>query len=284
MKSNLMKNGMKALSLSLVILLASCNKDENMEELTVQNLTAAEVNLSDEADLISEDITTIVEDIYTADEAAVTGKGYVSDFLPDCVTVTTVQTSTSIEKTVDFGEGCELRNGNVLSGIIMFSYDKDMEAASKTFNVSFENFTFNEVAIEGSKQIVRLRANENNNPESTRTVNLTATWPDGSFGTISGNRTREWIEGHGTGTWVDNVFLISGNWGFTNREGVTYSKEVLTSLRREWACRFIVSGELLISKNDASVTLDFGDGSCDGLGELTFADGSTKEIVLRRFR
>lgn len=61
-------------------------------------------------------------------------------------------------------------------------------------------------------------------------------------------------------------------------------KEVTTPLRRELSCRFIVSGVLEISRLGNSVSLDFGDGSCDAKGTLTYSDGAEEEVVLRRFR
>ncbi|NER18322.1 hypothetical protein [Spongiivirga citrea] len=267
-----------------MLLVTSCNKDETVtDELSVEKLTIEEVSLSDEADAMSEDVLNVVDDVYASDEAAATGKGYISDFLPDCVTVTTVETSTSIEKTIDFGDGCELRGGNVLAGIINLSYSKDLTAASKTMSVAFENFTFNDVAIEGSKVVTRVRSNENGNPQGNVTRDITATWPDGTSAVLGGSKTREWIEGFGTGFWGDNVFLITGNWTFTNRNGFTYEKEVLTPLRREWACRFIVSGVLQITRQDQSANLDFGDGTCDAFGTLTYPDGTSEEVRLRRF-
>ena len=284
MKTNLKKHAVTLIILFMVGFFTACNNEETTEELSVTKLTLEEVSLNDEADAISEEVTSVVEDIYMVDEIAATGKGYLSDFLPDCVTITTVVTDTSKEKTIDFGDGCELRNGNILSGIIKMSYLKDMEAALKSVNVSFENFFFNEVGIAGSKSILRIRSNENGNPQSDVTTDITATWPDGSTVTMAGSKTREWIAGHGTGFWGDNVFLISGNWSFTNRDGFTYAKEVLMPLRREWACRFIVSGVLQITRGDAAASLDFGDGGCDAFGTLTYPDGTTKEIRLRRFK
>lgn len=283
MKSNLKKNAC-LLAAGSMLLFVSCNKDETVtEELSVEKLTIEEVSLSDEADAMSEGVLNVVDDVYASDEAATTGKGYISDFLPDCVTVTTVQTSTTTEKTIDFGEGCELRGGNILAGIINLSYSKDTTEVSKTMSITFENFTFNEVAVEGSKTVTRMRSNDSGNPEANITRDITATWPDGTSALLGGSKTREWIEGYGTGFWGDNVFLITGNWTFTNRNGFTYEKEVLTPLRREWACRFIVSGVLQISRQDQSASLDFGDGSCDAFGTLSFPDGTSEEVRLRRF-
>lgn len=285
MKNCLKKMNIAGLSMLTVLLVTSCNKDEDSPALDSQEvITATELKASDETELISEDIVGIGEDLYAADEISATSKNsFTSDYLPDCVTITTVVTSTSKEKTIDFGEGCELPNGNVLSGIIYLSYLKDMEMATKTLSLSLENFTYNGVAVEGSASVERMRSNENGNPQSDATWQFDGAWPDGDTASFTGNRTREWIEGYGSGFWGDNVFLISGSGTYTGKLGNVFMKEITTPLRREWSCRFIVSGVLDISRNGATASLDFGDGSCDATGLLTYPDGETKEIFLRRF-
>ena len=282
---------LKKMNFAGVVLMAglmfiSCEKEESPEVINEeQTFEVADLQASDESELISEEIINIGEDVYATDEISLTSKGdYRSDYLPDCVTITTVVTSTSREKTIDFGDGCELPNGNILSGIIYLSYEKDMDLAMKTLSLSLENFTFNGVAVEGSASIVRMRSNENGNPQSDASASFSGTWPDGSTASFAGNRTREWIEGFGSGFWGDNVFLISGNSTFTGKMGNVFAKETITPLRRELSCRFIVSGVLQISRNDLTASLDFGDGSCDAKGLLTYPNGETEEIFLRRFR
>lgn len=283
---NFMKIAPIALVLSFLTL-TSCSTEE--EELVVEPtseelITVAELQASDETEMISEEVSTIAEDVYAADEISLTGKSdYSSDYLPDCVTITTVVTDTTREKTIDFGEGCELPNGNVLSGIIKLSYAKDMEAASKSIALSLEDFTFNGVAVAGSADILRVRSNENGNPQGTVNATFEATWPNGDTASFTGTRTREWIEGFGTGFWGDNVFLITGSRTYVGRLGNVYMKEITTALRRELSCRFIVSGVLEISRNDNTASLDFGDGSCDAKGILTQPDGTESEVFLRRF-
>jgi hypothetical protein len=286
MKKSLKTMNYAGAMLMAALILFSCNKEDSTEFVEEQTtFDVAELKASDESELISEEVMSIAEDVYTADEVLATSKfSYNSDFLPDCVTITTVITSTSKEKTIDFGDGCELPNGNVLSGIIYLSYLKDMEMATKTLSVSLENFTFNGVAVEGSASIERARSNENGNPQSEANANFNGTWPDGSTASFTGNRTREWIEGYGTGFWGDNVYLISGKGTYTGKMGNVFMKETITPLRRELACRFIVSGILEISRNDATASLDFGDGSCDAKGILTYPDGTSEEIFLRRFK
>ncbi len=285
MKTSLKFQNITGLLLVAMMVFVSCNKESSTDSSNGEIISVAELQISDEAELISEEISNIGENVYTADEILSTSKGfYTSDYLPDCVTVTTVVTGTTKEKTIDFGEGCELHNGNVISGTIYLSYAKDMEMARKTIDLSLENFTFNGVAVEGSASIVRMRSNGNGNPQSDAAANFSGLWPDGSSASFTGNRTREWIEGYGTGFWGDIVFLISGKGTYTGKEGNVFVKETVTPLRRELACRFIVSGILEISRNDATVSLDFGDGSCDAKGVLTYPDGTSEEVFLRRFR
>ena len=272
---------------ALLLVAISCSKEEDStEELSSSEvISSTELKYSDETELISEEVTAIAEDVYASDEISFVSKiPHRSDFLPDCVTITTVVTDTTKEKTIDFGAGCELPNGNVLSGIINLSYAKDMELATKTLALNLEDFTFNGVAIEGSADILRERSNENENPQSTANASFTATWPDGDTASFEGTRTREWIEGYGSGFWGDNVFLITGKRTYVGREGNVFVKEVITPLRREMACRFIVSGVLEITRNDNTASLDFGDGTCDAVGILTQPDGTEKEIFLRRFK
>ena len=158
-----------------------------------------------------------------------------------------------------------------------------MDLASRTLSLSLENFTFNSVSVEGSATIVRIRSNESENPQSDAEASFRGIWPDGTSANFTANRTREWIEGYGSGFWGDNVFLISGKGTYTGKLGNVFMKETIVPLRRELSCRFIVSGIMEISRNDATASLDFGDGTCDAKGILTYPNGDSKEIFLRRF-
>ena len=149
MKRDFKKRNLYCLSLLLIALFTSCDKNGETSELEgAEEITVAELRVSDEVELISDEIISIVEELYSVDEIQVTAKSfYKSDYLPNCVTVTTVVSDTSKEITIDFGEGCELPNGNLLSGIIYLSYLKDMEVATKTLSLSLKNFTYNGVEV-----------------------------------------------------------------------------------------------------------------------------------------
>ena len=285
MKKSLKKMNITGSLLMATLFIMSCDKNDSEEVSEDGTITATELSASDETDLIAEDVINIGEEVYATDEIIMTSKAnYMSDFLPDCVTITTVVTSTSKEKTIDFGEGCELPNGNILAGIIHLSYSKDMDLEMKTLNLSLENFTFNEVSVEGGATIVRVRSNEDGNPQSDAVADFSSIWPDGDSASFTANRTREWIEGYGSGHWGDNVFLISGKGTYSGKLGNVFIKETIVPLRRESSCRFIVSGILELTKNDATSILDFGDGTCDAKGILTDPDRESEEIFLRRFK
>ena len=70
---------------------------------------------------------------------------------------------------------------------------------------------------------------------------------------------------------------------YKGKLGNVFSKNIAVPLRREMACRFIVSGVVEISRNEIKASLDFGDGDCDATGFFTYPDGTTKEVALRRF-
>ncbi|MFT6929529.1 MAG: hypothetical protein ACI9AV_001606 [Sediminicola sp.] len=74
-----------------------------------------------------------------------------------------------------------------------------MEMATKTIHRSLEDFTFNGVAVEGSSRLVRMRSNDNGNPQSEAVASYSGLWPDGGTASFTTNRTREWLEGYGSG-------------------------------------------------------------------------------------
>ena len=287
MKKPQMKTYLLAVLASATLLQISCEKDatDPLPESEQENFETAALLQADESEWITEEIVNVAEEVYASEEIAATGKGVAeSGFIPECVTITTVRTDTTVEKTIDFGTGCELPNGNVLSGIILLTYAKDMDLLEKTLNMQLQDFTFNDIAVEGGASLVRQRANPEGNPQSDVTSGFTGTWPSGETASWKGSRTREWVEGYGSGFWGDNVFLVTGTQTFINRSGISWSRTVLEELRREWSCRFLVSGVLQISRNDLKAELDFGDGSCDAFGALTYPDGTTETVTLRRLR
>lgn len=264
-------------------MMTSCSDEKvSSDEELEQALSSETVRLSTEVDAASDDVDFIVENVYQLDVTDTAGRSAVAipDFLPDCVTITKTITSTSIAKTVDFGTGCTLPSGNEVSGIIYMNYNRDVDALTRTIEVGLEDFYFNDIAIEGSRTVTRMASNADGNPEANILVDWDVAWPDGTTASRDGTKVREWIAGVGTGTWADNVFLITGSYATTFRSGNTYSRTINDALRRELACNFLVSGNVSITYNTFSGVLDFGDGSCDNEAVWTNAAGETTTVYL----
>jgi hypothetical protein len=263
------------------LFITSCQKNDGVA--LTEPISDTDAIAVVESDDLSDDIGNVVDDYLMENEgmsARPEAEGKTSDILT-CVTKTIVITGTTKTVTLDFGDGCELPNGNILSGKIIMSYALDTNVASFTATYTFEHFFFNDISIEGENSLVRTRANDNGNPQSTVTIDMKITWPDGVYATRRGTKTREWIEGFDTRTFGDNVFLITGNWSATFKNGTVISANITTPLRREMACRFIVSGVIELQKNDRNGTLDFGDGTCDNVATFTNENGESHEITLR---
>ena len=161
------------------------------------------------------------------------------------------------------------------------SYEKDRDLKTRTITVTYSNFRVDHKLVEGTHSVVRVRSNEDENPQSTATFDVEVTWDNGDIASRVGERTREWVEGVGTGFWGDNVYLITGSWTTTKRNGKTISTTITTPLRRELACKFIGSGVKEFEKEDRTASLDFGDGTCDNKAILTLDSGEEKEMNLR---
>jgi len=279
------------LNLIITLLIASmsfiaCEEANSIDETTAA-ITEDQTIALVESDDISDEVDNIVDD-FLSEEFAVANKNETSKIelnstggRPECVTKTIVLAGASKTVTLDFGDGCTMPNEHILTGKIIMSFMFDKASKTTTITQSFEGFTFNSIAVTGENTIVRTKENENGNPQSVKTINVTLTWPDGETATKTGTKTREFIEGYDTKTWGDNVFLISGNWNCTFKNGTVFSSNITTNLRREMACRFLVSGTIDIVKAKRVGTIDFGDGTCDNIATFTDSEGNIKEITLK---
>ena len=235
---------------------------------------------SSEIDQASEALDEVTLKVYETQEVSENSKMPPNFNLPDCVTITVVAQQNYREVTIDFGtEGC-LVNGNILNGVIALTYTRNPQAQEILITKTFIDFYFNAKNIQGGKTILKQRQNENGNPQFTKTTNITVVWPDGATASRNGVKVREWIEGHGSGVWSDNVFEITGNWTTTFVNGNTHSYTVLTPLRREVVCFYFVSGTIDVVRTNFSGVFDYGDGSCDNLATFTLADGTVVDITL----
>lgn len=278
-------------SLLSITILVGCSSNESTEAgASSKTITTDDVVANSEIDASVDDISIIAEDQYSVQQSTTTRTSTtVKSILPLCATITTVLTTDTYTRTVDFGtDGCTLPNGNVVKGKIIISFSKNLLTPSKTISYTLVGFYHNGKLIEGNKTITReLKSTDllaTIHPVTTHSVDVKITFPDGKTYSRTGTRVREMVEGFDTiGNWEDNVFLV---WGYnitTFPNGAKYTFTITTPLRIVMSCKmpFPVKGVIEVVKNDAKATLDYGNGDCDKLATVTI-DGVAKEIVLRK--
>ena len=279
---------MKKLNSKFLLLLALCCflfmscTDNDSININDESLVLDEAIALVEVDDVSDEINNVIDDFFVESETSSRSEGKNPHSFFSCATKTIVIDGTNKIVTLDFGDGCELPNGNVLSGKIILIHNVDTDLRILTVVYFFENFYFNKLNVTGENKMVRVRKNENGNPLSTLTINITVTWPDLEFTNRQGTKIREWVEGPETRTFGDNVFLISGNWTATFKNGTVFTAHIIEPLRREMACRFIVSGIVEFDKRNRVGTLNFGEGTCDNKALFTDSEGVETEIELRK--
>lgn len=280
---------MKTRNLSKVVLVlvvlaltfTGCTESDTTDVVS-QDQGMTEVVQSSEMDEASAALEDFIIEMYENQESA-EARGFSSSkmTMPDCVTVTVVAELGFREITVDFGlDGCLIR-GHLYRGQIVITYERDVDAMQVSLGYVLNDFYFDNKNIIGSNSILKQFENDNGNPQFTHTVDLTVVWPNGAQASREGQKVREWIEGHGSGVFSDNVFEVTGYWNATFVNGNTHNYEVIIPLRREVTCYYFVSGSIDVQRTFFGGVLDYGDGACDNQATFTFNDGTEISVVLR---
>jgi len=278
-------------SLLSIAFFIGCSTNESTDvSATSKTITTEDAVANSEIDATVDDISIIAEDQFSVQQGATSKtSGVIKSILPLCATITTVLTGDTYTKTIDFGtDGCTLANGNSVKGKIIISFSKNFLTPSKTISYILVGFYHNGKLIEGTKTLTHELKSTTLlaalHPVTTHSVDVKITFPDGKVFTRIGTRVRELVEGFATlGNWEDNVFLVWGYNTTTFPNGAKYTFTITTPLRIALSCKmpFPVKGVVEITKNDGKATLDYGNGDCDKLANIT-VNGVTKEIVLRK--
>lgn len=268
-----------------VITLNACKKNG-----TSGALDETSVNIADD-DAVTD---VVYEDVYnTADNATIIldqkglslearSESVVADSCP--VITVTRPTANQWPKviTVDYGTSCSGIFDNVRSGkIIIEVTGPRLETGSKR-TVTFDNYYFNGIKVEGTKVLENKGYNSNQNlVVSVKLTDGKLTLPDGRTIERSVDHQREITAGLLTKNIWDDECLITGTATGKTVDGVAYTNTITTALHWTRACRFLVSGVVNIQRaGKEPVTIDYGNGECDAKAIVTRGDVS-KEILLK---
>jgi hypothetical protein len=269
----------------MVLSFSSCKKDN-----TTGAVDQTSANLADD-DAVAD---VVFEDVYsTADNATIILDQMTKSLDAKALTVSTDSCPTiTITRptgelwpktvTVDYGTSCTGINDNVRSGKIIIEVTGPRLQMGSKRTVTFDNYYFNGMKVEGTKVLENMGYNSNQNLViSVKLTNGKITLPDGKTIERNVDHQREWIAGLLTKNIWDDECLITGTATGKNIEGVAYTNTITTALHWTRACRFLVSGVINIQRAGKDpVTLDYGDGNCDAKAVVT-KDGVSKEILLK---
>ena len=278
LKFNEMKTRLKTslffTGIALSLILISCDKNDD-EAPTMVNFSAENAKLAAITDATVDGTLNIMENGY---DENVTRSTMISLF-SDCVQITLTSNGNGGTIVLDFGASCQLNNGATVSGIINLEYSA-IVAGERTIDYTFEDYTYNGNGVSGGGQIVRTIANSNGNPQSTVNEEITVSFPGTSVtATRNGLRIAEWVEGVGSGTWLDNVYHIDGNWNTVFSNGFQRSGDVTQTLVRKLNCLYFVSGVIEVEQEGLTGSIDYGTGECDNTAMLTL-NGQEFTIIL----
>lgn len=274
LKYALTKKAFLGLGIAALIFSMSCNDDVDspVGEIDDATLEAESIAQSDFEEI--DDITTNMMSI-----AEGTSGGRIESVDDDrcrCAEVTHDKENHTI--TIDFGDGCEGPNGVVRSGIIFITYHGHRFVPGSYWTVTFRNYHVNRRHIEGLRTVINVSESLETNPTFHITLeDGKVTWPDESFATREVDKTRVWVRS--ANPLMDETHILAGSTtSGMNRRGVNYKTEVLTDLiykrncRTDRKVRIPVQGTKRVVTGDRNCVIDFGDGECDAIIEVTCGD------------
>ena len=267
----------------LLLPFSSCLKDSNLIDQT-------SIDLADDnavSDVAFDDVFNTVDNASIIMENQIgISKGLLESgvFLADtCPTVTISAGAFPKTITINYGTGCTGFYGSTRSGKIIINVTDRRSVVNATRTVTFDNYYFNGIKMEGTKVLTTLAPNSNQNPRlSVKLNNGKLTLPDGKTIERSFDHQKEWIHGWDTPKLIgDDEWLITGIAAGKGIKGVAYTNTILTPLHWTRACEFLVSGSVKFERTGVDpIILDYGTGECDAKATVT-RGANTKEITLK---
>jgi hypothetical protein len=262
----------------VLVALSACQKEDftaDENELLVSQETLAE-EIMVELDALAEEAINLK--LNTTKEASDEGEFYLSS----CPVITIYKNSDPQVVIIDFGTGCEGKDGKVRSGKIFITSEKFENATAERVK-TFEDFYVDGKKVEGTVSKTITISLEDHTKVAEIEEDITITFPDdeGSAHRVS-DITRQY-ELNLFGVVRDNIITSWGIVEFTRVNDIIVTKTIDESapLVFKVLCHRIVSGIVNVTTSDnRSWTIDYGDGECDNRATITNGD-NTRIIFLR---
>ena len=245
------------------ILIAACSNDA-MNDLNDESLTPEQVKSQMQVNSVSDGLDELVTELLINDKAGKSNK-----INTDCATLAFTEESISVAY-----DQCSIQ-GNTLSGTMVLTGNNGSTDGSKgNFAVTFTDFTYNDYVLNGTKTL-SFDFSDPNSPTFTIVTDATFEDANGDIVSWKGNRVLRWHldQINAEGADVD----CTGDWDITV-DGITYQFTVMEPLSANLGCAYITSGVIQLEADGKMASLDFGSGSCDQTGTVTYPNGESEEI------
>lgn len=290
---------------TLIFSLTACEKqEEETDETDLESIKTTTLSESLDQLYLSDDLSMILDssdllesiNSYSSktslNVAQKTGLFYSKwDNYGSCAEVT-VDTLNQI-KTIDFGSGCIGKRGILRSGKIIISYSGNNEQVGDFRQMQFVDYFKDSINVQGTRKTQVIDIDENNN--KTFLITLTdgmLVYKDGTFETKSSEITRfEYKDDSDSSLNYSSIF---GKESGIDSDGTSFTSEITTPIKFVFICnteilddnesletyyhrgrghrhgkRIPVEGVKNLTTDNEEIVIDFGDGECDTLAEVT---------------
>jgi len=197
------------------------------------------------------------------------------------VSIDTAAAGYPITISIDYGDGVETTHGRSISGkvTIAISGTKDTDGSTRT--ITFEKCVIDTIGVDGTS-VETFNGDNTTIRKTTAASTVKFTLADGTVLNRVGTHVREWLKGLDTPKErTDDMIQVTGSIKVESSTGDKYSRVITEPLIKLGDCRHHVKGIVEYSQNGVVIaTLDYGDGECDNLANLT-TGGTTVEIELK---
>jgi hypothetical protein len=274
---------------ALILLFTACKKDKTNDAVSEEVETTFELSGNQAiAENLTEDANDVLNEAAmdrnlmggrTAEDA--TGLAGTTGILSCATLGVTPATGFPKTLTIDFGSGCTSANGVIRSGKITVVLSDSLRRPGSTAVMTFTNYFVNGFKKEGTVTWT------NTSTPGTRSwqrkvENGKITAPLGNFWLHSGVKNVTQTAGVGTPLLLlDDVFSITGNHTVTNSAGRTRTCNVLDALQKKTICENVDKGRIKLDGPNHYAIIDFGDGTCDKLANISIDGRPSRTILLR---
>ncbi len=286
---------MKRITLALLSIITltfmACQDDETATDTTLDaEVAMADLSTEESYDYVNEDVDDLVEAGINF-EGSTGGRVEfgVRDRILKCAEVEHDTATNTITITYDSLSDCQNPFGHVRQGTIIITYSDRRYVPGATRTITFQDFYIDDVKVEGTRTLENIQETSEDAPKFRITlVGGKLTFDDGTTITRDSERIRTWYRADNP---LDDEVTVEGSASGTRRDGSAYEIEILEPLVYVRDCResnqskIPVSGIKQITSGENVITIDFGDGTCDNLVDVTVNGVTeTKEISPRGFR